>query len=125
MADDAVKITPGVTGSLLGPGALVAAAVATVAFAFTPVAIAEPAVFFGYAFAIGVGVALMGLAMSILSLLEGRGSSTGARRRGAAIGLGILGIVLCSGAIVTLVALWLWLPGAVAYTPFGSTTTNY
>jgi MFS family permease len=125
MAGDAVKISPGVTGSLLGPGALVAAAVATVAFAFTPLAIAEPAVFFGYAFAIGIGMALMGLAMSVLSLLEGRSSSTAARRRGAAIGLGILGIVLCGGAIATLVALWLWLPGAVAYTPFGSTTTNY
>lgn len=120
MAADTVKIGAGITGSLLGPGSLLAAALSTVTFAFTGIALAGPAVFFGYAFAIGVGVALMGNAMSILSLLDGRRAPKGTERRGSAMTLGLVGLVLCSGAIVTLVVLWLLLPGAVAYTPLWS-----
>lgn len=86
-----------------------------------PIAVAGPSYLFGYAFAIGAGVALMGLAMSVSSVVDGRNASKGARRRGAAIGLGVVGAVLCGGSIITLVALWLWLPGVGAYTPFGST----
>jgi hypothetical protein len=125
MPDETVKISAGVTGGLLAPASLLVAAAATVGFAFTPIAIAGPSHLFGYAFAIGAGVALMGIAMSILSLLDGRSAPKGTRRRSTAIGLGVVGIVLCSAAIATLFALWLWLPGAVAYTPFGSTTTQY
>jgi hypothetical protein len=122
MTSGSVRISAGLTGSLLAPASLLVAAAATVAFAFTPIAIAGPSYLFGYAFAIGAGVALMGLAMSVSSIVDGRNASKGARRRGAAIGLGAVGAVLCSGSIVTLVALWLWLPGVGAYTPFGSTT---
>lgn len=125
MPDEAVKISAGVTGGLLAPTSLLVAAAATVAFAFTPIVLAGPSYLFGYAFAIGAGVALMGIAMSILSLLDGKSAPNGTRRRSAAIGLGVVGIVLCSAAIVTLFALWVWLPGAGAYTPFGSTTTQY
>ena len=99
---------------------LLAAAAATVAFAFTPIALAEPAVFFGCAFANGAGVALMGNAMAILSLLDGSRAPKGTKRRGAAMTLCIIGIVFCIGAIVTLAVLWLWLPEVVAYTPLWS-----
>ena len=88
--------------------------------AFTGIALAGPAVFFGYAFAIGAGVALMGIAMSVLSLQNGRHAPKGTKRRRTAIWLGSVGIVMCSSAIFTLLALWLWLPGEVAYTPLWS-----
>ena len=119
---DAVKISAGITGSLLVPASFVVAAGATVVFAFTPIVISGPSYLFGYAFAIGPGVALMGMAMSVRSLLDGRNAPRGTPRRSAAIGLGVTGMVLCSAAIVSLLMLWLWLPGAGAYTPFGSTT---
>lgn len=122
MSDDAVKISAGITGGLLAPASVLVAAGATVAFAFTPIAIAGPSYLFGYASAIGAGVALVGIAMSVLSLLDGRNAPKGTPRRAAAIGLGVVGLVLCSVAIVTLVVLWLWLTGAGVYTPFGSTT---
>lgn len=122
MPGDAVKIRAGITGSLLAPASLVVAAGATVAFAFTPIVIAGPGYLFGYAFAIGAGVAMMGMAMSVLSLLDGRSAPKGTPRRAAAIGLGVVGMVLCAGAIATLLVMWVWLPGAGAYTPFGSTT---
>lgn len=120
MSDDSVRISAGITGSLLAPGALLLAAVATVAFAFTPVPLAGPAVYFGYAFAIGAGAGLLGIAMSVWSLVDGRSAPSGAARRGAAIGLGISGIVLCSAAVVSLAALWLWLQGNSGYTPLWS-----
>jgi hypothetical protein len=120
MDADSVKISSGVAGILLGPGALVAAAIATVAFMLTPLPLAGVAVWLGCAFAIGVGVGVVGVASSVWSLRDGTSASLNAPRRRGAIGLGIAGIVLCSLAIVLLVALWLWLPSHTGYAPLWS-----
>ena len=120
MNADTVKISPGITGILLGPGALLAAAIATVALMFTPIPLAGLAVWFGYGFAIGAGVGLMGVASSVWSLRDGTSAPPNTPRRRGAIGLGIAGIVLCSLAIVLLFALWLWLPSHTDYAPLWS-----
>lgn len=83
MPGDAVKISAGITGGVLAPVSLLVAAAATVAFAFTPTMLAGAGYVLGYAFAIGGGVALMGVSMSIVSLRDGRGASKGTPRRAA------------------------------------------
>ena len=87
---------------------------------FTPIPLAGPEVWFGSAFAIGAGVALIGVASSVRSLREGTTAPLNAPRRRGAIGIGIAGIVLCGSALFLLFALWLWLPSHTDFSPLWS-----
>jgi hypothetical protein len=92
-----VATRPGVAACILGPASLLVAVAASVAFAFTPLVVTGPGVHVGFAFATGGIVVAVGIALSVASIMSGARATKGARRRSAAIALGITGIVLWNG----------------------------
>jgi hypothetical protein len=120
MASTRVRLGAGVSGIVLAPVSLLVAGVAVVALAFTPLGIAGPSFLFGYAFAAGGIVAILGPSIAVESILHRARAPRDAQRRAAAYALGIAGAMFCTAAIVRLVELWVWIPGQVVYTPYGS-----
>lgn len=113
-------VRPGVVGVVLGPVSLLVGAVAAVALAFTPFVLFGPSQWLGYAFAIGGVVAMLGLSNAVESFVRGVRADSDAQRRSVSIKLGVVGAILCVAAIGILIALWLWLPGQIEYSPRGS-----
>ena len=88
--------------------------------AFTPLAVLGPKVWVGTSCGAGVLTGLAGIALGLICWVEGASSAEGASRRSAAISLGATGTILCAGAVLVLVFLWLYLPMQMSSSPLGS-----
>ena len=105
---------------MLAPISLIVAVVVGFLAAFTPLAMLGPNAWVGTSCGAGVLTGFAGIALGVICWVEGASSTESAFRRSAAISLGITGTILCAGAVLVLVFLWLYLPTQMSYTPLGS-----
>lgn len=113
-----VSIAGGVQAVLLAPASFVAAAF--VAFMPSSLPLAGPVVYVTAIFGMGLFVAALGIAAGAVSVSKARHSPLESPRRDAAIGIGIWGIALSGLAALALVALWIYVPSQISYTPLWS-----
>ncbi len=105
---------------MLAPTSLIVAVVVGFLVAYSPLAILGPNVFVGISCSAGLLIAFAGIALGAICWVEGVSSAEDAFRRSTAISLGITGTLLCGGAVLALVSLWLYLPTQMSFTLLGS-----